>query len=68
MDFMRGWWLVLTLFAGGKVEGYCVEVTEGEIVVRTLVFMRGDEPGASEIAVDKDAVIQIEAYRERPPQ
>lgn len=66
MDFMHGWWLVLTMFEGGTVEGYRVDETDNELVIRQLVF-RGDEPGQVEFAVEKDAIIQIDAYRERPP-
>lgn len=67
MVYMRGWWVVLTLFEGGTVEGYFVSETEDQIEIRNVLFM-GDEPSQSAIAVDREAIIQIDAYRERPPR
>lgn len=67
-DFPYGWWVVLTMFEGGTVEGYCVGMTDAEIFLTSLVFRDGVTPGQSELAIELEAVERIDAYRERPPR
>lgn len=67
-SYTFGWYHVVTMFEGGTVEGYKVGEDAETITLRQVVFRTSDEPGQVEFEIDKEAIIEVKASRERPPQ